>query len=279
VSEVLLPASLMELWTALARWPQAGLFAGGTDLLVRLRRQQARPEALVCLERVTELMVLEEREGGLFLGAGVTHTQLLAHPLVQQRLPVLAQALAVLGSPLVRNMGTLGGNLVTASPAGDILPPFYALGAQVELRSAKGSRSLPIHRFILGPGRVDLQPGEIVTGVVVDGASGYNLQHYEKVGQRQALAIAVVSLAALLRLSPEGLVEKARLAWGSVGPTVVTCPAAEAVLVGRPLTLVSLQEAAGLAQEAVSPIDDLRASAAYRRAVAGNLLLRLAHLA
>ena len=191
---------------------------------------------------------------------------------------MLAQALSVLGSPPVRNMGTLGGNLCTASPAGDCLPPLLALGAEVELASASGARRLALAEFLLGPGRTALAPGEALIAVHVPVPGADVRQHFEKVGRREALAVAVVSLAALVRLGHGGKIAEARLAWGSVGPTVWRCPEAEAALVGRKLSLNALSEAAALVRARVRPIDDVRASADYRREVAGNLLLRLAEL-
>ena len=273
---VYLPASLDQLWPLLEQNPGAAMMAGGSDLLVRLRHGGDNPPALVGLERIAELgRVRDEEPGWLFLGATATHSLLLDHPLVATRLPILAQALKVLGSPLIRNQGTLGGNLCTASPAGDTLPALYALGARVELRSAGGVRHLDVADFILGPGRVDLRSGEILYGVWTPTAGEWTVSHFEKVGRRQALAIAVVSLAALIRLDAGGLVKEARLAWGSVGPTVMRAPRAEQALMGRPLDRASLERAAELARQAVNPMDDGRASAHYRRQVAGNLLLRL----
>jgi xanthine dehydrogenase FAD-binding subunit len=272
-----LPASLEELWPLLERNPGAALLAGGSDLLVRLRQALVDPPALLGLERIAELRQVRDQEPGwVFLGAAATHSLLLDSYLVRERLPILAQALAVLGSPLIRNQGTLGGNLCTASPAGDTLPALYALDAQVELRSATASRRLAMGDFILGPGRTALETGEILYGVWVPTDQVWTLSHFEKVGRRQALAIAVVSLAALVSLDAAGLVRQARLAWGSVGPTVMRVPQAEQALLGQPLCLASLQQAAELARQHLSPIDDLRASAQYRRQVAGNLLLRLA---
>ena len=272
-----LPSSLAELWDLMAAHPGAALLAGGSDLLVRLRQGLGDPPALIGLERIVELGRVQAQEPGwLFLGAMATHSLLLEHSLVREHLPILRQALAVLGSPLIRNQGTLGGNLCTASPAGDTLAPLYALEAQVEVRSASASRRLGMGDFILGPGRTALKPGEVLYGVWVPQQPAWSIAHFEKVGRRQALAIAVVSLAALIARDESGLVTRARLAWGSVGPTVLRVPAAEEALLGRPLDDASLQAAAQLARQALSPIDDGRASAAYRRQVAGNLLLRLA---
>ena len=273
--KVLLPHTLEELWEVLRTEPQAAVYAGGTDLLVKLRQGLADSSCLVCLERIEELKGVQERGDEVFIGASSTHTYLLANPVIQNDFPVLKKALQVLGSPAIRNMGTIGGNICTASPAADSLPPLYVLDAEVEIRSKNASRRMALKEFILGPGRISLQPGEIVSGVWVKKAQGYNLHHFEKVGQRKALAIAVVSLAAILRVSNSGIIEKARLAWGSVAPTIVTSTQVEEVLIGRPLSRETLQKASLLAYGAVNPIDDVRASASYRRTVAANLLWRL----
>ncbi len=283
---VLFPRTRAELFQTLAE-PGARVLAGGTDLLVRLRSGRETAAALVSLDKIPELRGISETGGeglgrGLRLGATTTHAELLAHPLVRARLPMLAQALSELGSPPIRNMGTLGGNICTASPAGDTLPPLMALGAEVELASARphgaGTRRLPLAEFITGPGRTALAPGEVLAAVHVPLPGAGWMQHFEKVGRRNALAVAVVSLAALLRTERGGTVAEARLAWGSVGPTVWRCPEAEAVLVGRRLSLTALGEAAAVVRAHVKPMDDVRASADYRRTVAGNLLLRLVAL-
>lgn len=266
------PHSFDELWPLLEVGAVA--MAGGTDLLAR-RRGKA-PVFVACLERIEGLYGVSEEDGLIRLGACETHTRLLRNPLVRERLPALASALSVLGSPLVRNMGTLGGNIVTASPAGDTLAPLHALDSQVELASRLGTRRVPLAGFITGPGRTGLEPGEIVSAVLVSPPDASALQHFEKVGRRKALAISVVSLAAVIRLDSGGVVADARLALGSVGPTVIRCPKAEALLAGRRLDRETLLAAGLLIREEISPIDDLRASAAYRRDVAGNLLMRLA---
>jgi xanthine dehydrogenase FAD-binding subunit len=275
MSPVHLPLNLSELLAARAGHPQALVYAGGTDLLVRLRRQEPANRQMICLERVAELQEIRQSGDEIFIGAAATVQQVLDNPLIQENCPVLIKALSHLGSPPIRHMATLGGNLVTASPAGDSLPALYCLDARVEIASASGSRRVAVSDFIQGPGKVDLLAEEVVTGIILPARPGYNLQHFEKVGKRKALAISVASLAACLSLSPEGRVTDARLAWGSVGPTVVTCPPAEQALQGRTLDEPTLLSVAALAREAVRPIDDLRATAGYRRQVAGNLVLRL----
>jgi len=273
--EVLLPRTLDEIWDILANEPDAALYAGGTDLLVKLRAGMRSPRVLVCIERVEALRGIRDDGEDLFVAAGTTHTALLEHAVIQTEFPVLAQALRVLGSPPVRNMGTIGGNIVTASPAGDTLPPLYVLGAEVEVRSRDNTRRMPVQDFVLGPGMVALRQGEVLTGVWLKKRPQWNVHWYEKVGRRRALACSVVNMAALVQKAQDGTVVDVRLAWGSVGPTVVRSRAVEQALVGKLLSPQTLRDAAALVQQAVQPIDDLRASAEYRRVVAGSLLLRL----
>jgi CO/xanthine dehydrogenase FAD-binding subunit len=164
VSEVLFPRGFADLWALLARHPDAALMAGGTDLLVRLRNGLGRFDTAICLERLPELQTIRVERGMLCIGACVTHRACLDSPLVREHAPILVRALAHLGGPQIRNMGTLGGNICTASPAGDGLTPLYALEAEVVLRSRDAERRLPIADFIHGPGRIALRArAEILT--------------------------------------------------------------------------------------------------------------------
>jgi CO/xanthine dehydrogenase FAD-binding subunit len=276
MSNVLIPESMEELWRILEKHPGARVYAGGTDLLVKMRAGlEAQASCLVCLERITELGEVSEQGETVRIGACTTHTRLLADPVVSKQLPVLVQAVRVLGSVLIRNMGTIGGNVCTASPAGDTLPPLYVLGAELELSSRTGTRCVAIGDFIKGPGQTALGEGEILTAVRVRKPREYNVFHYEKVGQRKGLCCSAVSLAAMLGVSSGGVVERAALAWGSVGPTIVRSGEVERMLVGANLSPGRLREVAAEVGKIVSPISDVRANEAYRRTVAGNLLLRL----
>lgn len=272
---VFIPETQKDLFDIIADKPEAFLFAGGTDLFVKLRSGLVDAADLVSLERINDLKGVEDNGYEVFIGACTTHSALLADSVIKKHFPVLVKSLMVLGSPLIRNMGTIGGNIITASPAGDALPPLYLLGAEVELKKKDSSRLVSIKDFIKGPGETDLAPGEVLTGVRLRKCPEYNLHHYEKVGQRNSLAISIVSLAAVLNITDAGIIARARFAWGSVGPTVITCEDAEDILAGRPLSRESLEQAAYLARKAVSPIDDVRASAEYRRQVSGNLILRI----
>ena len=157
----------MNFGECLAENPQALLYAGGTDLLVNIRTGNIDPPALICLERLAELKGVEESPDTVRLGACTTLADLLDHPLIKTNFPVLTKALQTLGSPLIRQMGTIGGNIGNASPAGDTLPPLYVLQAQVELKSAESCRTLPIAEFICGPRQTQLQPGEIISAVIL----------------------------------------------------------------------------------------------------------------
>ena len=274
--QISFPETIDELFRLQQQHPDAHLMAGGTDLLVALRHGPQDTRTIICLERIDELRRIDELDdGSVSIGATATFSSIARNALLQERYPLLTQAAATVGGPAIRTMASIGGNIVTASPAADSLPALYLLDAQLELRSAAGSRTMAIDEFILGPRRTMLQPGEIVSRIILPPFTGWNIQCFEKVGRRKSLAIAVASLAAMLRLATDGTVADARFAWGSVGPTIVRCPAAEALLKGQPLSEAVLTEAATLVQDAVSPIDDIRASADYRRSVAGNLLLRL----
>jgi len=275
---VFLPETLGELWEGWEKTPDALIYSGGTDLMVRLRDGVIHPSTLICLERITALQNIHEQEDAVIIGAGASHAALMQHPLVLAYAPVLAEGLRVLGSPLIRNMGTLGGNIATASPAGDSLPALYVLDTEVILASAQGTRTLPIRDFITGPGQTVLNPQEIISGLRVRKTGSYTVSRYEKAGKRKAMAIAVASLAACLRLSPEGIIETIHLAWGSVGPTIVTVLEIEEALKGQPLTPELLEGMAPMVKEAISPIDDIRASAAYRERIAVNLFIRLSEI-
>lgn len=278
MKRVCLPHKLEELWSSMQENPGALLFAGGTDLLVKMRSGRVDASRLIGLEQLSELKGISKDKGIIRIGACVTHTELLSSPLIAKHLPVLHQALVTLGSPPIRNMGTIGGNICTASPAGDTLPPLYVLDAGLEIAFANGCRLTPIKDFITAPGKNSLREGEILSAICVKIPAQPNLQRFEKIGQRQSMSCSIASLAALLKVLESGIIESAHLAWGSVGPTVVTDINIEAFLTGKKLARETISATAEMAALSVAPIDDVRASADYRRLVSGRLLLRLLNL-
>ena len=246
--EVLTPRSLDEALALKAERPDAWPIEGGTDVMVELNFDRRRPAALLNLNEVRELKGWSREDGSLRLGAGVTYAEAQRGELAAA-LPALAEASRTVGSPQIRNRGTIGGNLGTASPAGDSLPPLLVEGAEVEVASVRGSRRLPLREFLVGPKRNALEPDELIVAVHVrpSGAA----QTFMKVGPRNAMVIAVCSLA----LAADRERGELRAAFGSAGPvpTLVTG------------LLDERDDFADRVAEAASPIDDVRGSAAYRR--------------
>jgi len=273
---VTVATTLDDALRVLADEPGALVLAGGTDLMVELNAGHRRADAVVCVNRVTELRSWRHDPAArtLTLGAAITYGELLEEPLATM-VPALAQAARTVGSPQIRSAATIGGNLGTCSPAGDGLPVLSALEAVVHLAAAGGTRDVPFASFATGPKRTVLRPGELITGVTVPLLTGY--QGYSKVGVRNAMVIATAS-ACLAVDVPTGSV---RLALGSVGPVILRSPEAEAIArAGADLAARSAPEdvvaAFGAAAAATArPIDDHRSTAAYRTRAVEVLAARL----
>jgi CO/xanthine dehydrogenase FAD-binding subunit len=246
--QVITPRTLDEALRLKSEQPDARPIAGGTDLLVELNFDRSRPETILNLAEVPELKGWRQDNGSLRLGAGLTYTEAMQRELAE-RLPALAEASRTVGSPQIRNRGTIGGNLGTASPAGDAHPPLLVENATVEIGSVRGVRTLRLTEFFLGPKRNALTEDELVLAVRID-PSGQP-QTFMKVGPRNAMVIAVCSLAVLADRERSEL----RAAYGSAGPVpgLVTAP------------LDARADFPDLVANAASPIDDVRGTAAYRR--------------
>ena len=247
--DVLTPRTLDDALRMRADVPGAVPIEGGTDVMVELNFDRSRPEALLNLNEVAELKGWSRENGALRLGAGLTYTEAMGEE-VAARLPALAEASRTVGSPQIRNRGTIGGNLGTASPAGDALPPLLVEGAEVELASAgRGTRRVSLDEFLVGPKRNALAPDELIVAVHVR-PSGI-AQTFMKVGPRNAMVIAVCSLA----LAVDRERGEVRAAFGSAGPVVR--------LVVAPLA--DKDDFPEQVAAAASPIDDVRGTAVYRR--------------
>jgi CO/xanthine dehydrogenase FAD-binding subunit len=267
------PTTLDEAFDALEQMPAAQLLAGGTDFVVEVNFGHRRPEAVVGLRRVAELKGWRRDGGELVLGAGLTFTEIETQ--LVEELPALAAAARTVGSPQMRNAGTLGGNLGTASPAGDSLPVLAALDAIVVLASRDGDRSLPMAEFVTGVKRTALRPGEIIREVRVPRLRGP--QQFLKVGTRNAMVISIACAAVVVDLDGRTV----RCGLGSVAPTPVRAAEAEAFIAGEldwngPLRAPAAAVArfGELAAAASSPISDHRGSAAYRRRAVQVIITR-----
>ena len=276
---VLTPTSLADAVVAMAAHPGALALAGGTDLMVEVnegRRSLADGATVVTLGQVPELTsyTIDSAARTVTLGAALRWAEIERDPL-RTLLPALADAARTVGSPQIRNAGTVGGNLATCSPAGDGLPVLAALEAIVEVASAGGTRTLPVSEFMRGVKRTALEPGELITAVrlpLLDGRQGYS-----KVGVRNAMVIATASACVATDVPSRSV----RIALGSVAPTIIRAPGAEATAAAAvdwdTLTLDPqvAGQAGAKAAAAASPIDDHRSTAAYRRHAVAVMVTRL----
>lgn len=278
VNGILRPQQWVDALQMRSDHPEATTICGGTDVMVGINFDQIRPTTLLDLSRLGELQTWELSGRTIRLGAGLTYTRIINE--LAAELPGLALAARTVGSPQVRNAGTVGGNLGTASPAGDSHPPLLASRAEVEVGSIRGSRLIPIDDFFVGPKRNALEDDELIRAVHIPVATGP--QQFAKIGQRNAMVIATASFA----LSIDVVGRRAGTGIGSAGPTPLRVVSGEALvedaLSGRwespgPLDYDLADEFGRLVAEAASPIDDVRATADYRRhtlSVLGRRLLQ-----
>jgi CO/xanthine dehydrogenase FAD-binding subunit len=267
------PDSWREALEVKAAQPEAVPIFGGTDVMVDLNFDRERPGAVLDLTRVPELGEWDEDDGRLRVGAGVTYTRIIRE--LGSELPGLAMASRTVGSPQIRNRGTVGGNLGTASPAGDALPPLYVSDAEVELASTNGARRVPVLEFITGPKRNAMRPDELIAAFHIPRAEGP--QQYAKIGTRNAMVIAVCAFGLALR--PER--KRVGACLGSAAPTPVRAREAEEFIESvldwdsrGEIGDSELRRFGELVGEAANPISDVRGTAAYRTHAVGVLARR-----
>jgi carbon-monoxide dehydrogenase medium subunit len=289
-SHYLQPSSIDETLALLAQHrEQARIINGGTDLLIEIERKLRTPAVVIDVSRIAGLdeiriepqtsavstqFVASEVSQLVHIGAGVTHNQVVAHPVLRERAYTLVRACWEVGAPQIRNRGTVAGNLITASPANDTITPLWALGATITLQSTRGTRTLTCPEFFKGVRRTALEPDELLTEIAFPLPNANTRSTFLKLGLRRAQAISVVNIAAVVEMGELKKIKGNRITLGSVAPTIVEVTEAQQCLLGKTLDDVTIDEAARLAMKAAQPIDDVRGTAEYRRALVGVYVAR-----
>ena len=270
--EMVTPSTLDAALALLGQGPGVWKpFAGGTDLMVLMESGRLKHQRFVSLWGLRELSGILEDQATLTIGALTTYAALRQSRVVQQQLPMLAQAAQETGGVATQNRGTLGGNIANGSPAADSPPALLVYDAELELLSARGARWIPYATFHTGYKTNVMAADEIISRVRIRRPEAERREHYRKVGTRNAQAISKVCLAATLEMQGN-LVRRARIALGSVAPLPLRCVKTEAMLEGSPLNMETMAAARQQLEAEISPIDDIRSTEGYRRRVAGNLL-------
>jgi len=267
------PTTLAEALQLKRSVADARFVAGGTDLIVRMKDNVERPAALISLRSVPELTGIDTN-GVARIGATTLLHDLCEHAYIREHYPVIVQAVRVMGSVQIRNAATLGGNLCNASPAADTAPPLLILDARVRLQSEAGAREVALADFFTGPGKTCMRTDEILTDVLIEPAA-VNTRAVFMRKDRVHVDLSIVSVAVRLDMRADGRTcERARVAVGAAAPTPLRLPAVEALFEGHVLDHDRVARAQEVLRDGLQPIDDLRASADYRRHIAGVFLKR-----
>ena len=270
------PDSVAEACKVLADAKTEGkIIAGGTDIMVNMKKGLLSPKCLVSLAKIPGLSSVEPITGGIVIGPNLIVAKLIEFDLMRKKFNLLSKAASVLGSPLIRNRATIGGNIVTARPAADLPPPLMAMGARVVLTKKGKERELPLDDFFVGPGQTKIKPGEILTKIIVDDPPPFTGWDYIKLMHRNALEIAIVAVAVRITLDgPDGTIKDARVILSAVAAKAIHAVSAEKILIGEKPTEKLFKQAAALASTDCTPITDIRGGAEYRCAMVETLTNR-----
>ncbi|WP_102275643.1 FAD binding domain-containing protein [Cytobacillus massiliigabonensis] len=250
------------------------LIAGGTDAVVRMKEGKWLPATWINIKGLKELRYIKEINGAIHIGPLTTHTDIIQSSLLQKKANVLVEAACEVGAVQMQNMGTIGGNIGTASPAGDTIPALYVLDAAIELQSLSSKRLIPINQFFTGPGRTVMKQNEMITNIIIQQQAENEIGIFQKLGPRKAQSISIVNVAIILSMAKDRECLGGKIAFGSVAPTIIRAKKCEALLSLHPLTEDIIENIAKVAWKEVMPITDGRATAEYRRDMASALLAR-----
>ncbi len=246
-----------------AHSPNVRILAGGTDYVVELKHVSQSPGTIVDVSSLAELKGIEETDDGLRIGAGVTHTEIMNDPLIAKHVPAMIHAAHTIGAVQTRNLGTLGGNLITCVPSMDSGPTLVALEAEVTILGSKGTRRIPLTELFVGPRKTSLEADELLLEVIIPKKNLGKPTDFLKFGLRKGQALALVNAASSLWVDGRKF-KDVRISLGAVAPVVIRCPEAEAMLEGQAVSEELINQAAARAVTECKPIDDFRASKEYR---------------
>ena len=266
------PESLDEALSLLAELDNALPLIGGTDIMVAMRNGVSVPDHIVDLNEISELDYVKEENGVIMIGATATHAQVANSP-IAAKIPSLIDAVSRIGSPQIRNRGTITGNICNASPAADSAPPLLVHMAEVEIQSPDGKRSIPIADLFAGPKINSLKPGELLTEIRIPVPPEGSASSFKRIGRRKAFTLSVVSSAAYIQMEDTTCTD-AKVAFGSVAITPIRVPEAESLLRGSKLDEETVKTASNAVYEAVKPITDVRGTADYRKDMCPVLMRR-----
>jgi len=250
------------------------IIAGGTDLLVQYYDRLYEINNWLDLKNILELKKIRISKNQIEIGATVTHLQLENSEDIKKYFPILSQAAADIGSPQIRNRGTVGGNIVNASPAGDLLPPLMAYDAQFKLLSVQKEELIPVEEFFVGPKQTIIKPDQLLTQVILPLPYEKTYGSWIKIGKRRALAIATITLALVVKMAEDNkTIKEARACLGSVAPTPVEIKAIREKMIGKKFSQLDFNQLGQIVEDKISPIDDIRGTREYRKDVAKEIMI------
>ena len=270
-------STVEEAIKLLKEHPDARIISGGSDVLIKIREGKYAGTSLVSIHDIDEIKGVKKKENGhIYIGAGTTFSHITNDSVIKENIPVLGEAVDQVGGPQIRNIGTIGGNICNGAVSADSAPTVFSLNALLCLKSEKGERLVPVHDFYLGPGKVDLKPGEILTQVIIPAKEyqGYH-GHYIKYAVRQAMDIATISCSVVSKADMEkGILEDVRITFGVAAPVPFRCRKTEEAIKGCRIEESLYEKTAELVREEINPRDSWRASKAFRLQIGGEIAMR-----
>lgn len=269
--------TVSEAVALLLEHPDARIISGGSDVLIKIREGRMAGTSLVSIRDIEELKGIERKENGdIYIGAGTVFSHITVDPVIQKYISVLGEAVDQVGGPQIRNIGTIGGNICNGAVSADSVPTVFSYNSLLHIANAEGGRVVPVREFYLGPGRVDLHPGEVLTHVVIprEEYEGYH-GHYIKYSMRNAMDIATLSCSVVSKVDPETkILEDVRITFGVAAPVPYRCVETEALLKGKTLNEDLYRELEESIRGEIHPRDSWRASKAFRLQIGGEIARR-----